>query len=185
MNRSGLGSAIADRSRRNQESLRAQLQEAGRIHACVLPDVLDVDTGHAIHAAFPGPDRMMERRILREHKYVSAQMDRYPPLLEEAVCAFQEPPVLEQLRAISDLPGLTPDPHLYAGGISVLLRGNLLNPHVDDSHDHERSTDRVLNLLYYLTPDWRAGYGGGLQLWDRGPRRPGAGRSRAGSTTWS
>jgi Rps23 Pro-64 3,4-dihydroxylase Tpa1-like proline 4-hydroxylase len=173
MDRVSLGTVIADRLRRNQAALRAQFHETGRIHACVLPGVLDVETCQAIHAAFPAPDHMMERRTLRERKYVSAQMDRYPPLLEEAVYAFQEPPVLDQLRAISDVRGLMPDPHLYAGGISMMRRGSFLNPHVDNSHDHDRSAYRVLNLLYYVTPDWRPEYGGSLQLWDDGPRRPG------------
>jgi Rps23 Pro-64 3,4-dihydroxylase Tpa1-like proline 4-hydroxylase len=29
---------------------------------------------------------------------------------------------------------------------------------------------RVLNLLYYVTPDWNPEFGGNLELWDNGPK---------------
>jgi hypothetical protein len=67
---------------------------------------------------------------------------------------------------------LLPDEQLYAGGISAMTAGQYLNPHIDNSHDGARERYRVLNLLYYTTPDWLPGYGGHLQVWDRGMRRP-------------
>jgi hypothetical protein len=45
-------------------------------------------------------------------------------------------------------------------------RGHFLNPHIDNSHDGERQNYRVLNLLYYITPDWPPENGGNLELWD-------------------
>jgi hypothetical protein len=51
-------------------------------------------------------------------------------------------------------------------------RDNFLNPHIDNSHNDDRTGYRVLNLLYYVTPDWEESYGGSLQLWDRGLRQP-------------
>ena len=43
-----------------------------------------------------------------------------------------------------------------------------LNPHLDNSHDKDRNLWRVLNLLYYVTPDWKEEYGGNLELWSNG-----------------
>jgi len=64
------------------------------------------------------------------------------------------------------------DPKLYAGGISAMSRGNFLDPHIDNSHDSERVNYRVLNLLYYCTPDWPENQGGNFELWDRQDKRP-------------
>jgi hypothetical protein len=50
-------------------------------------------------------------------------------------------------------------------------QGHFLNPHIDNSHDKDRQSYRVLNLLFYVTPDWQEEYGGNLELWDAGPRR--------------
>ena len=173
MDRVGLGAAIESRLRAERESLRRQFGTPGRVNSCVLDDLLEPETCRAVHAAFPDPGTMMLRKSLRERKYVSAQMDECAPLLEEAVYAFQQPGVVDVLGEISGVRDLMPDEHLYAGGVSAMGKGHFLNPHVDNSHDKDRRAYRVLNLLYYVTPDWQPEDGGSLQLWDEGPRRPG------------
>jgi len=169
--RTTLGAAVAARLDAEASGLAEQFAPGRGIPAFVLDDVFERDVAAALGAAFPDPDAMMLRHTLRERKLVSAQMDRHSPLLEESVYAFQQPAVLAALGRICGIDGLLPDEHLYAGGISVMEQGHFLNPHLDNSHDESRSTYRVLNLLYYATPEWRAEYGGSLELWDRGPRR--------------
>ena len=134
----------------------------------LLPDAM----ARAIHAAFPSASQMFERRSLREHKYVAAQMDRYDAQAEEAIYGFQDPRVVDLVASITQLPELLADPQLYAGGISLMNAGNFLNPHVDNSHNNQRTTYRVLNLLYYVSPDWRAENGGHLELWPHGVKQP-------------
>ncbi len=112
----------------------------------------------------------MFKNSIKERKYVSAQMNQHPPLLEEIVFAFQDPRVLRIVGDITGLRGVEPDSNLYAGGISAMPQGNYLKPHLDNSHDRDRKRYRVLNLLYYVTPDWREEYGGNLELWDQGPK---------------
>jgi hypothetical protein len=53
-----------------------------------------------------------------------------------------------------------------------MVRKSFLNPHLDNSHDARQTHYRVLNSLYYMTPDWREEYGGNLELWDRGVGQP-------------
>jgi Rps23 Pro-64 3,4-dihydroxylase Tpa1-like proline 4-hydroxylase len=134
----------------------------------LLPDAM----ANAIYASFPAPGQMFERRSLREHKYVAAQMDRYDAQAEEAIFGFQDPRVVDLVASITRLPELLADPQLYAGGISLMTAGNFLNPHVDNSHNNDRTTYRVLNLLYYVSPDWRLENGGHLELWPRGVKQP-------------
>jgi Rps23 Pro-64 3,4-dihydroxylase Tpa1-like proline 4-hydroxylase len=112
----------------------------------------------------------MERKSLREHKYVAAQMDRYYPILEEIIFAFQQPGVVKAVTEITGIEDMLPDEHLYAGGISLMAKDNFLNPHLDNSHDKAREMYRVLNLLYYVSPDWSEDSGGNLELWDNGPK---------------
>jgi hypothetical protein len=54
-------------------------------------------------------------------------MDRYAPILEEIIYAFQEPGVLEAVEEITGIRGMVPDDHLYAGGISLMAKDNFLN----------------------------------------------------------
>lgn len=138
----------------------------------VIDKLLPQAMAEAIHASFPAPAQMFERRSLREHKYVAAQMDRYDRQAEEALFGFQDPRVVKLVSSITQLPELLADPQLYAGGISLMAAGNFLNPHVDNSHNNDRSKYRVLNLLYYVSPDWQLRDGGHLELWPDGVKRP-------------
>jgi Rps23 Pro-64 3,4-dihydroxylase Tpa1-like proline 4-hydroxylase len=145
---------------------------SGPIQHFVIDNLLPEAMAKAIHASFPAAAQMFERRNLREHKYVAAQMDRYERQAEEALYGFQDPRVVELVSSITELPELLADPQLYAGGLSLMAAGNFLNPHVDNSHNNDRSTYRVLNLLYYVSPGWELQDGGHLELWPGGVRQP-------------
>src|SRR5262245_52582090 len=166
----GLAELVRARLEAERAGLRAQFASPGRVRSCVLDGLLPEALARELFAAFPAREAMQRRHGLRESKYVSAQLDRHAPLVEEAVFAFQDPRVVELLGEITGLAPLEPDPRLYAGGISLMTRGCFLNPHLDNSHDAEQALYRALNSLYYVTPDWSLANGGHLELWDRGPR---------------
>ena len=133
-------------------------------------ELLPQAMARAIYASFPRANDMRERKNLREHKFVAAQMDRYDPQAEEALFAFQDSRVVDRLAEITGVLDLEADPKLYAGGISLMARGNFLNPHLDNSHNHQRDRYRALNLLYYVSPGWSLDSGGSLELWPEGVR---------------
>jgi Rps23 Pro-64 3,4-dihydroxylase Tpa1-like proline 4-hydroxylase len=151
------------------EELKAEFQQPGRIQTCFVDDLLPAPLARQVFEAFPKPSEMMEKRSLREHKLVAAQMNRYSSMLEEIVYAFQDLRVVSLVEEITGIKGMLPDEQLYAGGISLMSQGHFLNPHLDNSHDNERNLYRVLNLLYYVTPDWSHESGGNLEVWDNGP----------------
>ena len=171
MDRREIGALIAERLRQESERMVAEFAAPGRIGSTQIDDLLPEALAREIYDRFPETERMTLKRSIREHKLIAAQMDQYDPLLEEAVYAFQEPDVVAQVGKITRLEALEPDAKLYAGGISLMGKGGYLRPHLDNSHDGGQRRYRVLNLLYYVTPDWREEQGGSLQLWDDGPLR--------------
>lgn len=170
--RAELATRIVERLKEQQEDLKQQYQSGHRISSFVLDDLLDPDLALAIYQAFPPKETMRIRKTLREYKYVAAQMDRYSPLLEEIIYAFQDERVLSAISEIVGISTLLPDEYLYAGGLSSMGKGNFLNPHLDNSHDKDKENYRALNLLYYVTPEWQEDFGGNLELWDQGPKGP-------------
>jgi Rps23 Pro-64 3,4-dihydroxylase Tpa1-like proline 4-hydroxylase len=168
VDRAQIAEQIATRLRAGTDQLRAEFEQPGRVRTFVVDDLLDDALARRIHGAFPPVEDMMRRRSIREDKYVATQMDRYDPLLEEVVFAFQEQPVIDAVADITGIEALLGDPRLYAGGVSAMTRGQFLNPHVDNSHREDLESYRVLNLLYYTTPSWAPADGGHLQLWDQG-----------------
>jgi Rps23 Pro-64 3,4-dihydroxylase Tpa1-like proline 4-hydroxylase len=169
MNRVEYGVVIEKRLVAERDRLQADFH-SHKIQSCVIDDVLPKQEAERIFAAYPDKSAMTVRKSLREHKHVAAQMNQYDPLLEEIIYGFQQPGVLKVVEEITGIREMEPDEHLYAGGISLMAKDNFLNPHLDNSHDRNRSAYRVLNLLYYVSPDWTHECGGNLELWDEGPK---------------
>lgn len=130
----------------------------------LLPEVLAIE----LHKAFPKKDQMVLKKSIREDKYVAVQMNLYNPILEEIIYAFQDKKIVDLIGEICQIESPIPDEFLYAGGLSMMGNKQFLNPHLDNSHDKERERWRVLNLLYYATPNWEEQYGGNLELWPSG-----------------
>ena len=121
--------------------------------------------------AFPDASEMVLKKSLKEYKYISAQMNQHDSILEEILYAFQDERIVQLIREICEIDvAIFADESLYAGGISLMEKGCFLNPHLDNSHDNDRSMWRVLNLLYYVSPDWSKDDGGNLELWPNGPK---------------
>ncbi|WNM18746.1 2OG-Fe(II) oxygenase [Flavobacterium capsici] len=133
-----------------------------------LDDLLPIEIAIKIHEVFPRPEEMILKKNIREHKYIAAQMNNYNPLLEEVIYSFQDLRIVNLIGEICSISEILPDDNLYAGGISMMGKNQYLNPHLDNSHDKDRNLWRVLNLLYYVTPDWKEEYGGNLELWPNG-----------------
>lgn len=136
-----------------------------------IDDLLPTDLAKQCFNVFPDKTEMKRLKSIRECKYVSAQMDKHDKLLEQVIYAFQDHRIVRLISDICGVNNLFADESLYAGGISLMSKDNFLNPHLDNSHDADRNRWRVLNLLYYVTPDWRMENGGNLELWVNGPKK--------------
>jgi len=60
---------------------------------------------------------------------------------------------------------LVPDIGLHGGGWHAHTRSGRLNIHLDYSIHPKLQLERHYNIIIYLTPDWNANWGGGLELW--------------------
>ncbi|MFN2501919.1 MAG: 2OG-Fe(II) oxygenase [Pyrinomonadaceae bacterium] len=140
-------------------------QNIGTKH-CVIDDLLPAEVAHSIANVFPPTDDMRLMRNFREWKYTSKSLAKFHPIITDITFAFQDKRIIEKIAELTGIKDAVGDPRLYAGGLSAMDKGHFLNPHIDNSHDAEQKNYRVLNLLYYVTPDWRAENGGNLELWN-------------------
>lgn len=168
LDRTALADLILAKLEAVKDDITASFRIPNRINSCVIDDLLPEDIALAIYQAFPVEEEMATNKSIREYKKIAAQMDQYHPLLEEIVFAFQDPRIVQICETITGIKNMEPDPMLYAGGISLMAKDNFLNPHLDNSHNNDRKLYRVLNLLYYVTPNWQLENGGNLELWDNG-----------------
>jgi Rps23 Pro-64 3,4-dihydroxylase Tpa1-like proline 4-hydroxylase len=164
--------AIISKLEAHKLKLQQEFKIYGRINSCYLDNILDEEDVIEIYGSFPKWQEMLLLKDLREYKYVGIQIDNYHPILSEIIYAFQDPRIVKIVSEITGIKQLFPDEHLYAGGVSLMNQDCFLNPHLDNSHDKDRDKYRVLNLLYYVTPNWQKDYGGNLELWDQGLKEP-------------
>lgn len=163
---------IYNKIKENQKDLKrsyeASKQQIGFFY---IDDLLPEELALKCFEVFPSPTEMRCLKSIREYKYVSAQMNKHHELLEQVLYAFQDKKIVNLIGDICKIDSLYADESLYAGGLSQMAKDNFLNPHLDNSHDAERERWRVLNLLYYVTPDWNSENGGHLELWPNGPKK--------------
>ena len=139
----------------------------------VCDDFLPQKIADEVGRAFPADCTGFRRRDdFRERKRTSVLLDDQAPILKEITFAFQSPEVIAAIGRITGISSLEPDPKLYAGGLSIMLKGDYLQPHIDNSHDSERSRYRRLNLLYYVSPNWAEANGGNFELWNDAVSKP-------------
>ena len=169
MNRKDLSDLIFSKIEKNQDILSKQFEDSkNKIGFFYIDDLLPEEIAIQIHENFPKSSEMVLKKSIRENKYIAAQMNLYHPILEDIIYAFQEERIVKLVAKICNINEAFPDDKLYAGGISLMGKNQFLNPHLDNSHDKERERWRVLNLLYYVTPDWDIKNGGNLELWPNG-----------------
>lgn len=167
---------IVERLQRDKAALAAQYcdpQAPTGTPYFVVDDLLPEAVGREIYAAFPR-DRaaFREMKSFRERKVTSKNLDQYPAILTDITFAIQSQAVVDAVGEITGIAQQRPDPLLYAGGLSMMMQGDYLHPHLDNSHDKDRQLYRTVNLLYYVTPDWTLEDGGNFELWDAEVKSP-------------
>ena len=169
MKRAAISKLIYQNIKDHQLQLKKQfLASKNKIGFFYLDALLPKEIALEIYNKFPDLERTVARKSLRERKFTAYQMNTYDSLLEEVVFAFQDKKVVQLVSEICGIKELLPDPNLYAGGVSLMTKDSFLSPHLDNSHDKNRENWRVLNLLYYVTPDWELANGGNLEIWPKG-----------------
>jgi len=159
---------IVERLEKDSDLLRADFHSDKNVatHFTAIDRLLPEDLSRKISEAFPPSEEMRLMDSFREKKYTSKSLDKFDPIISDITFAFQDKRVIDAVSKITNLKDTIGDPHLYAGGISAMAKGHFLNPHLDNSHDGDGENYRVLNLLYYCTPDWKPENGGNLELWN-------------------
>jgi Rps23 Pro-64 3,4-dihydroxylase Tpa1-like proline 4-hydroxylase len=160
---------ILNRLKTDKELLKQKFNESkakvGTRHF-VVDDLLPQEVAMDLYEKFPGYEQMRLMKSFREHKATYKQTKNIDPLVTECLMSFQHPEIVKVVEEITGIKNQVSDPTFYAGGLSLMNPGDFLNPHIDNSHDKDRKHYRTINLLYYITPDWKEEDGGNLELWD-------------------
>ncbi|WP_367607696.1 2OG-Fe(II) oxygenase [Legionella sp. W05-934-2] len=168
--RSQLKDLIVKRLNETKEHLKQEFFLEHHIKVArhfTLDNLLPTEIAERIYTNFPKPSQMHLLNIPGKLKLKYSHLKDVSSLLQDINFAIQDPQVVALIEEITEIKNQVPDPSQYAGGISTLLKGYRLNPHLDNSHDVDRKHYRTVNVLYYLSPNWRLENGGNYELWDK------------------
>jgi len=95
----------------------------------------------------------------------SIQDERFfPSLFREMFRELNSRQFILFLETLTNINGLIPDPYFIGGGIHISEKGGYLKKHVDFNWHHKLQAHRRVNVLIYLTPNWKKEYNGDLEL---------------------
>src|SRR5437016_5251124 len=138
MNRKEFADQILSRIAAHKDEFKEEFFTEKRVNSFYVDDVLEEKYAHEIFESYPKLEDMVLKHNLAEYKYIAVQMNKYNPILEEIIYAFQDPRIIQLISEITQIETLIPDSNLYAGGLSTMVKDHYLNPHVDNSHDKDR-----------------------------------------------
>lgn len=153
----------------NKEQLKKEFSRTHPIQVArhfALDNLLPTEIAEQIYANFPKPNKMRPLSSYGECKLKFVPLKKTSDLLQELTAAIQDEKVIAVIEEITGIEKQIPDPAPNAGGITALVKGNFINPHLDNSHDAGGKQYRTVNLLYYVSPDWKEENGGNFELWD-------------------
>ncbi len=139
----------------------------------VIDNLLDPPICHEAYNAFPlDTKNFYSMKSFRERKLTSSNLSQQKKILSDLTYALQDKKVVNLIGSLVGFKKLVPDPNLYAGGISMMFKGDFLNPHIDNSHDKHKVNYRRLNILFYVSPNWNIKNGGNFELWNEAITKP-------------
>lgn len=160
---------LVNKLNENSEQLKKQFSFQHPIKVArhfALDNIFPTEIALKIYANFPHPQKMRLLNSRGELKLKYTQLKHTSPLLQNLHYAIQDTRVITAIENITGIKNQIPDKSRLAGGVSALLKGYYINPHLDNSHDIDKKFYRTVNLLYYATPDWQLENGGNYELWD-------------------
>jgi hypothetical protein len=142
----------------------------------MLDDMFDPRVLDRVAADFPSktPPGWVQYDTANEIKRTSRGLVGVPAYANAFLWQLCSEPFLEWLREVTGIEDLVADPMFHGGGLHESFRGGWLNIHADWTQHPHLPLVRRLNLIVYLTRDWREEWGGALELWAPGAAAPGA-----------
>jgi hypothetical protein len=141
----------------------------------VFDDFLATDLAVALGEAFPHPEENIDW-VNCDHENASKKYQhdetKLPVLIRKMLREFNSRQFILFLETLTGIDNLIPDPYFIGGGAHVSGSGSYLKVHADFNWHDKLLLHRRLNALLYLNENWDKGWGGALELWDKGMTRP-------------
>ncbi len=153
----------------NIQQLKEEFKNADPFSYVKIDNFLDGDYAEILFEKFP-------RNYENWHKYTNPIEVKYAydnlkdmaPEMRKLFYVLSTNEITGIFSEIASIPDLEYDPYLHGAGLHAHSRYGRLNMHLDyEKHPKLESKQRRLNVILFLTKDWREEWNGDNQLWDK------------------
>ena len=103
-----------------------------------------------------------------EVKYANDNISSLPACLKNLFYILSSDQITKLFSNITGINNLEYDPYLHGAGLHAHPRYGRLNMHLDyEKHPRLENKERRLNVILFLTKDWKEEWNGDNQLWDK------------------
>ena len=134
---------------------------------------LDNDFAYKLFTKFPKYDddcwinhKKFGKNINTNYKKAQHDERYFPNILRNFLRSLNSRQFILFLETLTGINGLIPDPYFIGGGLHIVKEHGYLNSHLDFNWNHKLQLHRRVNVLIYLTPNFKKIHGGQLELRD-------------------
>ena len=153
-----------------------EFKSAEPFNHIVIDNFFEPEIAEQISKEFPGYEGtdVIKYKNALEDKRTLNQWDKFPPTTYR-IFDWLGKDFVSTMRVLTGDEDLSFDYGLNGGGWHMHGRGGNNNIHLDYNIHPKLSQQRKINIIVYMTEDWKPEWGGGLQLWshDAEANKPG------------
>ena len=148
--------------------LKDKFINASPFEHIVIDNFLNETVANELHNVFPTNfDDWHKYENPIEVKYAYDNMDKMDDKLKDYFYYLASDKVVDIFRKLTNIKDLTYDEYLHGAGLHCHPRHGKLNVHLDYEKHPITGKERRLNVIYFLSKDWKQEWNGQNELWDK------------------
>jgi dTDP-glucose 4,6-dehydratase len=154
----------------NIEELKTKFLDADPFDHIIIPNFLNKDYAEKLFQEFPEDiesGKWYKYNNPLEKKYARDDVKNFPLELKNLFYLLSTKELISLFSNISNIPTLECDPYLHGAGLHVHPKDGTLNMNLYYEKHPYLEKERRLNIILYMSKDWKEQWNGETQLWDK------------------
>lgn len=150
------------------DNLRDKFLNAEPFENIVIDNFLDEKVANELHDTFPSNyDDWYKYENPIEVKYAYDNIDKVDDKIKNYFYYLSSTKAVDIFKKLTNIHDLEYDEYLHGAGLHCHPKHGRLNIHLDYEKHPLSGKERRLNIIYFLSKDWKSEWNGQNELWDK------------------